>query len=129
VAAADDDRCDQGERDQRQRRDAPPGPRVRPAASPRFGLRAREVRDERVEVGVGLRLEALLEALLELGGVEASLQVALPEDLRDRIAFAVADAQRAVVRPAAPVVTVLVLCRHRLFSFVGSGVALVVGEQ
>src|SRR5207249_3839361 len=83
----------------------PPGPTL-------LSVRAGKVGDELVELGVGLRDQAALEALLELVAVEASVEVVPAQDLADRLALAVAHAQLAIARAATPVVTDVVRSWH-----------------
>src|SRR5262249_29950731 len=89
VAAGDDpgDHCDRQK--QECSRPQPPGPgMLRPLA---LRLPTWEVGDQLVQLGVGLRRHAALEPGLQLVGVEAAFQVALPQDLADRVALLVAD--------------------------------------
>jgi len=128
MPAAQDDRRHERERDQHQgqRGDAPEWPGAPDSAL--LCLGAWKVGDEPVEVAVGLRREAALEAILELVCVEASFNVVPTDDLRDRVAFTVADSERAITRAATPVVAVLfsvgISC-----SFVLSSSCLVFGEK
>src|SRR3954469_18277198 len=107
VSVAQDDRRDQRKRQERERQ---PGPAA--SSSHSIRLSAGKVRDELVELRVGLGGETAFEALLELVAVEAARDVVLAENLGDCIAFAVADAEAAVAGTPT-VVRVLMLCGHR----------------
>ncbi len=87
MTAAHGDR-DQDERHERHER---PRPRAPTSSDPTTVLVGREVRDERVEVGVRLPREATVKALLELVARQPSLQMLLAENARDGLALAVAN--------------------------------------
>ena len=107
MAADGDDRSDQreGEEREHERRTARA---PRPSGAPALVRLAREVGDEVVEIRVGLRRHAALEPGLELLGVEAPFEVALPESLADRFPLFVADAERTIARTVAGVVSVFI---------------------
>jgi hypothetical protein len=93
--AAHDDRGTHCKREERGgERPQPRAPR--PARTPGLALFTREVGDELVELGVGLRRHAAIEPCLELVGVQTPLDMGLPQNLRDRVALLVSDSQRAL---------------------------------
>src|SRR5262249_16587612 len=107
--AVGDDRGDQRDREEQERGwPQPPGPGM--PRQPMVRLLTREIGDQLVDLGVGLRRHAALEAGLEFIGVEASFQVALAQDLADRVAFLVADSQRPVAWSVARVVSIVIRC-------------------
>src|SRR5262249_43662443 len=100
---------DERERQEQKRERPRPRPqRPCPAAAP--CLVTREVGDELVELGVGLRRQAALETGLKLVDVQTSFQACPPHARADRPALRVAGAQAAVARTVARVVSVLTRC-------------------
>ena len=82
-----------GDRDQDERHERHERPWLPPPTSSDASpvLVSGEVRDKRVEVGVGLRSEATVETLLELVARQPALQMLLAENACDGLALAVAD--------------------------------------
>src|SRR5262249_41601890 len=85
-------------------------------ATSALGCRAlvrREVVNQGVKVGVGLGREAAADPLLELLVIDPAGDVLAAQDVGDRLAFPIADAQPSVAREA-PVVVPLGLAHRRL---------------
>jgi hypothetical protein len=107
--AAEGERNDGYQRQEEQRkRPRPPLRRLRSAAA-LFSL-TRQVDEELVELGVGLRRQAAPEPGLELVAVQPPFKVVPAEELADGVPLPVADAQRAVARPVAEVVPMVIRC-------------------
>jgi hypothetical protein len=111
--AGDEDRSDQREgQEQEGQRDGPRPPPRGMSRTPALFRLSREVDDQCVEVGIGLRCEAAVEPLLELDRVESSVHVLAPEDLGHRFPLPVADAQTPVARAALSVIALLWVFWH-----------------